>query len=292
MEARQRKDYTQSVCGGELGAPILEIMSEDTTFKCGDGTDMAAYVARPSAVSTSVKLPGVIVIHEAFGLNGQIKSVVRRYAGEGFVGIAPNLFERNGDIMNEKNIESAMKLLWSLPPERRNDPDAIRELAKKMPQTERKVMEIFYLGREAMEKQMAADLMSCKDYVQRLRYVRGDRLGITGFCMGGGLTFQLSTMYHFSASVPFYGSNPKPLESVANISGPVLAFYAGEDERVNAGVPSLVEAMLKYKRDFCMKVYKGAQHSFFNETRPVYHKEAAEDAWENAVAFFIKHLQG
>lgn len=268
----------------------MEVVSEDTTFECADGTEMAAYIARPKDSSTSVRRPGIIVIHEAFGLNEQIKGVAKRYAGEGFVAVAPNLFTRNGDIMNEKNIESAMKPLWSLPPEKRNDSDAIRELAKKMPQTERKVMEIFFLGREAMEKQMASDLMSCKDHVQRQSYVRGDRLGITGFCMGGGLTYQLSTMYPFSASVPFYGSNPKPLESVANISGPVLAFYAGEDERVNAGVPSLVEAMLKYKKDFHMNVYKGAQHSFFNETRPVYHKEAAEDAWEKAVAFFTKHL--
>jgi carboxymethylenebutenolidase len=274
----------------ELGALVLEIVTEDATFRCADGTEMAAYVARPDGGAARAKLPGIIVIHEAFGLNAQIKGVTRRFAGQGFATIAPNLFTRNGDIMNEKSIEGAMKPLWSLPPEKRNDPAAIQELAKKMPETERKVMEIFFLGREAMEKQMAADLLSCKDYLQRLSDVRGDRLGITGFCLGGGLTYQLSTMYPFSASVPFYGSNPKPLESVAKISGPVLAFYAGEDERVNAGVPSLVEAMLKHKKEFHMKVYKGAQHSFFNETRPVYNREAAEDAWENAVAFFSKHL--
>lgn len=269
---------------------VTEITTEDITFRCGDGAEMAAYLARPS--SGSIKQPAIIVVHEAFGLNQQIRGVARRYASEEFVTLAPNLFTRNGGIMEEKNVESAMKALWSLPLEKRNDPEAIRELAKKMPETERKVMEVFYLGREAMERQMAADLMSCKDYLRRLSYVREDRLGITGFCMGGGLAYQLSAIYPFSAAVPFYGSNPKPLESVANISGPVLAFYAGEDERVNAGIPSLVEAMLKYRKDFQMKVYKGAQHSFFNETRPVYNKEAADDAWENAVAFFTKHLRG
>ena len=250
---------------------------------------MAAYAARPRASSSGDRRPAIIVVHEAFGLNEQIRGVTRRYAEQGFVAMAPNLFARVGDVMNEKNIESAMRPLWSLPPEKRNDPGAIRALMGGMPETERKVMEIFYLGREAMEKQMAADLMSCKDHLQRQNYVKGDRLGITGFCMGGGLAYQLSTMHPF-VSVPFYGANPKPLESVENISGPVLAFYAGEDERVNAGIPSLVEAMVKYKRAFQMKVYKGAQHSFFNETRPVYNKEAAEDAWESAVAFFNKHL--
>ena len=270
----------------------MEVVSEDTKFRCADGTEVAAYVARPRASPSGDRLPAIIVVHEAFGLNEQIRGVTRRYAEEGFVAIAPNLFTRNGDVMNEMNIESGMRRLWSLPPEKRSDPGSIQELMKTMPETERKVMEIFYLGRDAMEEQMAVDLMSCKDHLQHQSYVRADRLGITGFCMGGGLTYQLSTLYPFSASVPFYGNNPKPLESVANISGPVLAFYAGEDERVNAGIPSLVEAMLKHKRAFQMKVYKGAQHSFFNETRPVYNREAAEDAWRSAVAFFNKHLVG
>lgn len=274
----------------EPSAQSMEIVSEDTKFGCADGIQMVAYVARPGTSSTGDRRPGIMVVHEAFGLNEQIRGVTRRYAEQGFVAIAPNLFTRNGDIMNEENIESAMKPLWSLPPEKRNDPGAIQGLMKTMSETERKVMEIFFLGREAMEKQMAADLMSCKDHIQRQSYVRADRLGITGFCLGGGLTYQLSTMYPFSASVPFYGNNPKPLESVANISGPMLAFYAGEDDRVNAGVPSLVEAMLRHKKAFQMKVYKGAQHSFFNETRPVYNREAAADAWESTVAFFNKHL--
>jgi carboxymethylenebutenolidase len=251
---------------------------------------MEAYLARPRTSSSEAKTPGIIVIHEAFGLNEQIRGVAMRYAEQGFVAIAPNLFSRHGDVMEERNVESAMKRLWTLPPEKRNDAGAIQGLMGTLSEKERRVMEIFYLGRDAMERQMADDLMSCKDHLVGLNYVRGDRLGITGFCMGGTLAYQLSTMYPFNATVPFYGANPKPLESVAKISGPVLAFYAGEDERVNAGVPALVEAMLKHKKAFQMKVYKGALHSFFNETRPTYSKEAAEDAWESAVAFYSRYL--
>ncbi len=251
---------------------------------------MGAYLSKPERTKSG-GWPAIIVIHEAYGLNNQIKGVTRRYAEEGFVAVAPNLFARNADIMNEKNVESAMRHLWSLPPEKRRDQSTIQELMKTMPETDRKVMEIFFLGREAMEKQMASDTLNLNEFLQHEGSVRQDRIGITGFCMGGSLTYQLSTMHSFNASVPFYGANPKPLESVANISGPVLAFYAGEDVGVNSGVPSLVEAMIKYKRSFQMKVYKGAQHSFFNETRPqVYNKEAAEDAWESALAFFRKHL--
>ena len=72
--------------------------------------------------------------------------------------------------------------------------------------------------------------------------VDGERIGITGFCLGGGLSYQLATMYPFSAAVPFYGANPKPLEDVAKISGPVFGIYAGEDQRITSGVTALVEA--------------------------------------------------
>jgi carboxymethylenebutenolidase len=267
----------------------LEVNSEDTSFKCADGTEMNAYLSEPKT-SIQGNLPGIIVIHEAYGLNEQIKGVARRFAEQGFVAIAPNLFARNGEIMNEKNVESAMKQMRSLSQEKRRDPNAIQELMKSLPETDRKVMQIFFLGREAMEKQMVSDLLNCKDYLKQQGNVRVDKLGITGFCMGGALTYQLSTEYPFSASVPFYGANPKPIESVAKISGPVLAFYGGEDEGINAGVPSLVEAMFKNKKSFQMKVYKGAQHAFFNETRPSYNKEAAEDAWQSAIEFFRKNL--
>jgi carboxymethylenebutenolidase len=248
---------------------------------------MVAFLSRPKDGNH----PGIIVIHEAFGLNQQIRGVARRYAQEGYVTVSPNLFTRNGDIMNEKNIESAMRRMWTLPPEKRGNPNTIRELMNEMSETERKVANIFFLGREEMERHMAQDLLDCKDYLQSLDFVRGDKMGIMGFCMGGSLTYQLSTMSPFNASVPFYGANPKPLESVEKIFGPVLAFYAGEDERVNAGVPSLVEVMVKYKKQFSLKIYKGAQHSFFNETRPSYNKEAATDAWESSLAFFNTNLK-
>ena len=265
----------------------METKNQDTSFECADRTMMSAYICSPK----DGKHPGIIVIHEAFGLNEQIKGVARRYAQEGYVTLAPNLFTRNSDIMNEKNIESTMRYMWTIPPDKRGDPDAIQTLMNKMSETERKVANLFFLGREKMEREMAQDLMDCKSYLQSLDFVSKDRLGIMGFCLGGGLTYQLSTMYPFKASVPFYGANPKPLASIENISGPVLAFYAGEDERINAGIPTLVEAIVKYKKQFSLKIYKGAQHSFFNETRPSYNKEAADDAWETSLAFFNKHLK-
>jgi carboxymethylenebutenolidase len=93
-----------------------------------------------------------------------------------------------------------------------------------------------------------------------------------------------------SATVAFYGANPKPLEAIANISGPVLGIYAGEDERINSGIPAFVESMVKHKKTFEMKLYRGVQHAFFTETMPTYDKSAAEDAWDKALSFFNKYL--
>jgi carboxymethylenebutenolidase len=265
----------------------MEITGADEEIRCSDGTRMKAYLSKPK---DSERHPGIIVVHEAWGLNDQIRGVARRYAERGFVSVAPHLFSRHGDIMNERNVEGAMKSIMSVPPEKRNDPATIQGIMKTMSEVQKKVVEIFFMGGEGLEKTMADDLMSCKDFLQGQSFVRGNRLGITGFCMGGGLAYQLSTMYPFGASVPFYGANPKPLDSVANISGPVLGIYAGEDMRINAEVPALVENMIKYKKSFELKVYKGVQHAFFNETRPVYDRVAAEDAWARATSFFEQHL--
>jgi carboxymethylenebutenolidase len=266
----------------------MEIINQDVTFKCSDGMEMVAYLSRPKS---SGPQPAIIVIHEAWGLNEQIKGIARRFAGQDFVAIAPHLFTRDADLLTEKNVESAMVPMWAVSPEKRNDPRAIEALMKNMSEIDRKVMNFFFPGKEAFQRTMIDDLLSCKDYLRSLDFVRWDKLGVTGFCLGGGLSYQVSTVYPFNATVPFYGANPTPIESVAKIRGPVLAIYAGEDQGINSGVPELVGAMIKYKKEFELKVYKGAQHSFFNETRPRYDKAASADAWESTIWFLNKNLR-
>jgi carboxymethylenebutenolidase len=184
-----------------------------------------------------------------------------------------------------------MTPIFSIPREKRNDPAIIQNLMKTMSETDRKVMDFFFSGREAFEKVMINDLLSCIRYIQEQEFVIKERMGVTGFCLGGGLAYQISTMFPFSATIPFYGANPKPLEAVEKITGPVLAIYAGEDDWINSGLPAIVESMIKYKKTFEMKLYKGVQHAFFNETMPTYNKPAAEDAWQKAISFFNKYLR-
>ena len=270
---------------------VGELKSENKsiTFQCSDGTNMDAYLSRPS--DSAIPRPAIIVIHEAWGLNEQIMGVTRRHSQEGsFVAIAPNLFTRHSNILTEKNIAGAMKLMHSIPNDKRNDPAAIQRLMESRSETDRKVMAFFFSGREAFEKVMANDLISCIHYLQNLEFVVKERIGMIGFCLGGGLAYQISTMFPCRATVAFYGSNPKPLEAVANISGPVLGIYAGEDERINSGIPAIVKSMIQYKKTFEMKLYKGVQHAFFTETMPTYDKSAAEDAWYKSLSFFNKYL--
>ena len=266
----------------------MEIIEEDVTYTSSDGTELHAFIVRPQ---NSGQYPGIIVIHEIWGLNDQVRGVARRYAGQGYVVLAPHLFSRQGEILNEENIKRAMKPLFSLPREARSDPSALQSLMENMEETDRQVVQILFAGRQSLEPNILEDAIASYQYIYNLSFVRGDRIGVTGFCFGAGLAFQVSTLLPFSASVIFYGANPKPLESVSKISGPVLAFYAGEDDMVDAGIAALVKVMIKYKKTFAMKLFEGVQHAFFNETSSVYNSSAAEDAWEMALAFFNRYLK-
>jgi carboxymethylenebutenolidase len=262
-------------------------LGQTVSFKCFDGVNMSAYVAAPKSGG---KHPAIVVVHEAWGLNMQIKGVADRYAEQGFVAVAPHLFSRDKDL-TEQAIEKAMTKMWQIPPEKRNDPAAVQNLMASLPENERKIMNFFFAGRENAEKTMAQDILCLVNYAKSLESVDGERLGITGFCLGGGLTYQLATQYPFCAAVPFYGANPKPLDAVAKIKCPVFGIYAGEDLRITSGVPALVESMITHKKTFQMKIYQGTQHAFFNETRPSYNKDAAQDAWTMTLAFFNKYLK-
>lgn len=247
---------------------------------------MELYVATPD----SGRAPAVIVTHEIWGLEDQIRGVAKRFAEKGFAAFAPNLYTRHKSVLTPKNIENAMYKFFSLTPEERQNRAKVEEVMKQLDETGRKVVEIVFNGRQQLERQMVDDLRALVSHVRAQPFVDPSHVGATGFCMGGGLTFQLVTEEKLQAAVIFYGSNPKPIENVRNIECPVMGLYAGEDMGINAGLPELVDAMVKSKKQFEMKIYKGCVHAFFNETRPTYNKEAAEDAWDRTVKFFSRYL--
>ncbi|BBD73844.1 carboxymethylenebutenolidase [Sulfodiicoccus acidiphilus] len=243
----------------------------------GESGEVKVYQASPSSPKA-----GVIVVHEIWGLEDHIRDVARRFAKEGYLAVAPNLYSKEGELLNPKNIESAMSLVWSVPPERRRDPNMVQEILGKANETQRKVVETLVVNRSSLEERMVKDLARIYDHLHR----EVKKVGSVGFCMGGGLVFQLATEVPIDATAVFYGANPRPVEKVENIKGKVMGLYAGEDLYINSGLPELMSAVVKYKKDFELKLYPGAVHAFFNDTRPTYNEAAARDAWERTLRLF------
>ena len=144
-------------------------------------------------------------------------------------------------------------------------------------------------GRKIDDEMITKDLTGGINYLKGQSFVRANRIGVIGFCWGGGKALLFTTRSKdLSASVIYYGSNPSNLEDVKNISAPVLGQYGGADERITSGVPKLAEAMKKYGKSFEYKIYPGAPHGFNSDTSQ---EDAAKEAWGRTLEFFKKHLQ-
>jgi carboxymethylenebutenolidase len=209
------------------------------------------YLARPA--SAKGKLPGVLVIHENRGLNPHIEDIARRIALEGFDAFAPDALTSSGGYPG--------------------DEDKARELFGKLDQD--KAREDFIAG--------FATLKSRPDCT--------GKVGVVGFCWGGGMTNKLATLIpEVAAAVPFYGAQPKA-EEVANIKAPMLIHYADKDDRIDAGIPAFEEALKAHKVKYAIFKYEGTQHGFNNDTTPRYDKAAAALAWKRTIDFFKKNLK-
>jgi carboxymethylenebutenolidase len=231
------------------GAPLKGV---DVKFTSGDLV-IPAYISRPPKKKTA---PGVLVIHEVFGLNDHIRNVADRIAAQGYVALAPNFFAR----------------ATAAPPKDDTDMQALRRAASSIPQ-------------DAANKDMQAAL----DFLKTDKGVK-PRFASIGFCMGGGFSYQLATHTHdLAGAVIFYGRTP--LELVPQVSCPILAHYGGKDASLMQTEPAWEEAMRKAGKTLDVKVYPEAGHGFFNDTRPTaYNAEAAADAWQRVLKFFHERL--
>lgn len=135
-----------------------------------------------------------------------------------------------------------------------------------------------------------ADFQAAFRYLQTLPFVQRAKIGMVGFCFGGGITWRVATaLPDLKAAVPFYGPNP-PLEDVPRIRAAVLALYGENDPRINAGIPAIETAMRQHGRIFEKIIYPGAGHAFHNDTGPNWNETAAYDAWAKTLAWFRQHL--
>jgi carboxymethylenebutenolidase len=137
------------------------------------------------------------------------------------------------------------------------------------------------------------DYQAAMAYLRRQPFVQPDLIGMTGYCFGGGITWDVAIKEPtLRAAAPFYGPT-NFLGEVANIRAAVLGVYAENDNFVNPQLDQIREGLARGRVTSRINVYPGAGHAFFNDTRPnVYREAAAEAAWQDTLAWFAIYLRG
>jgi carboxymethylenebutenolidase len=211
---------------------------------------LRGYLAMPA--DAKGKLPAILVVHENRGLNPHTEDIARRIALDGYIAFAPD----------------ALFPLGGYP----GDEDKARALFGKLDQAKSR-----------------ADFVAATHVLEKLPNSTG-KVGVVGFCWGGGMANYLATQLpELAAAVPFYGSQP-PAADVARIRTPLLIHDAGKDERILAGWPAYEEALKAHKVAYQHFTYAGVEHGFNNDTTPRYDEAAAKLAWGRTMAFFKEKL--
>jgi carboxymethylenebutenolidase len=234
--------------------------------------NLTAYVAEPVGPTRGA----LIVIHEIWGLVDHIKDVADRFAGQGYLVLAPDILSSAG-VTPEIGLE-IMAGIFSADEKTRTEAQPL--LREKLAPAN--APEYAAWAVDALKKAV--------DYLEAQPGVEG-RIAVTGFCFGGGYSFALAAADpRILAAIPFYGYPPAST-SVVTITAPVLAFYGDQDESLMASLPTLTTAMTDAAVDFTPTVYSGARHAFFNDTNSItYSADAASDAWTTTLAFLAKSL--
>lgn len=258
----------------------------------GDGRTLDAYLSLPQ--TGGMRRPAVIVIHEIFGTDPFVQDVTRRFAREGYVAIAPNLF--TGEIqrlLTPEAITAGMGFLRGLPPEVQREPARIRSQIVARPPEERATLAaLMKIQDPTQHAQFARDLFGVAGYLRGRSDVEPRSVASVGFCFGGMMSGRLACVDpDLAAAVIFYGNTP-PSEQIPLIRCPILGLYGAEDHRITDTVPQFAADAKKAGVRLSYHIYHGAGHAFFNDTRPsAYRADAALDAWKRVHAFLLQELR-
>lgn len=225
--------------------------------------NLQGYYVRPQGNGA---FPAVMVIMEAFGLNPNIKSVCDRLAGAGYAALAPDFY--HGDVYEYTDMQNAIAKLKSL-----NDDTVMAEVGKGL------------------------------EFLAAKKEVASDKIGVTGFCMGGRFTFLANATHadKFKAAVAFYGAGIAPqkdplgrkplLDRVAAIQAPIMLVYGANDDSIAPDEHArIAEALSKAKKRYILSVFPLAGHGFLSDRRDSYAAAPAQEAWEMTINFFRHNL--
>jgi carboxymethylenebutenolidase len=230
------------------------VIAADVTFPARDGATIMAYLARPAAPG---RFPAVLICHENRGTGEHYRDVTRRFAKNGYVGLHLDLLSRQGGT------------------------DAV-------PANERPAA----LSGPGTAERYVADFQAAIDYLSRQPFVLADRIGMVGYCFGGGVTWNvLAREPRLRAAAPYYGT-PAFAGEIRNTRAAVLGVYAERDERVNASIPMVEQELRAAGVPFRINIYPDASHAFFNDTGGAYSEAAATAAWRDTLAWFATYLRG
>jgi carboxymethylenebutenolidase len=230
-----------------------ELVTGDVAYGELDGEPVTGYLARPAGETTAA--PGIIVIHEWWGLNDNIRAMTRELASHGYAALAVDLYR----------IEPA------------SDPDKARELMSAA------------MKREA---ELEANLRLAYDYLAG--ELGAPRVGVIGWCFGGGWSLRTALMLpdEIDATVIYYGRLVTDRDRLASLKMPILGLFGGADQGIPVeSVREFESVLADLDKDAEIHVYDGVGHAFANPSGTRYSPEAAEDAWARTLAFFDEHLR-
>ena len=257
---------TVTIGGLAMAQALIPNYAKAQTISFTDERIKARYVSYPSPGGTSGTMKGylvqpagngpfptVLVVHENRGLNPYIEDVARRAAVAGFLALAPDGLAPVGGYPG-------------------NDDDG-RDMQAKLEQPK-----------------LRTDMVNSARYLKAHQLSTG-KLGVTGFCWGGGTTnFLAATLgADMHAGAPYYGA-AAPADTVKNVKAALLCHYAETDANINGMIPAFEAALKENKVPYEMHTYAGTQHGFHNNSTPRYQEAAAKLSWDRTIAHFKKHL--
>lgn len=228
-----------------------------------DGTEMEVFIARPDSKENARRAPGIMVLQEAFGVNSHIQDVARRFAREGFVAIAPELFHRTapkGFTAGYEEFESVKQHLFRV-----------------------------------TQDHLEADAHASFEFLQRDEQVDPENIFCIGYCLGGRAAFIANSILPLRAAVSYYGGGIAPtfLELAKKQHAPILFFWGGLDAHIPPEQHQAVCASLRAaEKPFVNTEISDANHGFFCDERKSYQAKAAQYAWGATLSFIQQNRTG